>query len=159
SQNAQAPQAEQSTQAPGDPPPVPKGVEVLARGPVHEAFATPTSEPIPTKPIAKRPPNPLEEMPPDQKPEGEVSWIAGYWAWDDARSDFLWGSGIWRPAPPGKRWVAGYWREDGNQWMWVPGFWTANVQQTAAVQGAPAQQEVAQEITYLPQPPAPPEVA
>ena len=25
-----------------EPPPVPKGVEVMARGPIHEAFATPT---------------------------------------------------------------------------------------------------------------------
>src|SRR5258708_34655375 len=32
-------------------PPVPKGVEVLARGPVPEAFATPTTEPMPTNPL------------------------------------------------------------------------------------------------------------
>src|SRR5437899_749064 len=50
-------------------PPVPQGVEVLARGPVHEAFATPTTEPVPTKPVAKEPPKPLDEMPPAEKPE------------------------------------------------------------------------------------------
>ena len=36
-------------EATSDLPPVPKGVEVLARGPVHEAFASLTAEPAPTK--------------------------------------------------------------------------------------------------------------
>src|SRR5438552_6779362 len=49
-------------------PPVPKGVEVLARGPVHEAFATLTADPVATKAIVKAPPKALEELPPDQKP-------------------------------------------------------------------------------------------
>ena len=63
--------------APDDaPPPVPKGVEVLARGPVHEAFATLTAEPQPTKAVAKKPPKPLQEMPPDEKPEGDSSGSA-----------------------------------------------------------------------------------
>src|SRR5882762_1656089 len=47
-------------------PPVPKGVEVLARGPVHEAFATPTTEPMPTTPVPKKPPKPIEELPPEE---------------------------------------------------------------------------------------------
>lgn len=136
------------------PPPVPKGVEVLARGPVHEAFATPTSEPTPTKAVPKAPPKALDELPPDQKPEGDTTWIGGYWAWDDERNDFLWVSGIWRTAPPGKRWVAGYWRDERGQWQWVPGFWTGTAPQQAQ---APA--EGKQDVTYLPQPPAPPEVA
>jgi hypothetical protein len=129
-------------------PAAPQGVEVLARGPVHEAFATPTADPVPTKPVPKRPPKPLEEMPPDQKPEGDVAWISGYWAWDDDRSDYLWVSGIWRATPPGKQWVAGYWKESADQWQWVPGFWTAA-----------AQEEAKSDVTYLPAPPAPPEVA
>jgi len=94
-------------QAPaGDPPPVPKGIEVLARGPVHEAFASPTAEPIPTNPVAKKPPKPLDELPPEEKPEGQVIWIGGYWAWDDERKDYLWVSGIWRTPPPHKQWIA-----------------------------------------------------
>src|SRR5947208_312184 len=98
--------------AAGDaPPPVPKGIEVMARGPVHEAFATPTSEPVATPVLPKAAPKPLEEMPPDQKPDGDVIWVPGYWAWDDDRKDFLWVSGIWRTPPPGKQWVAGYWRD------------------------------------------------
>jgi hypothetical protein len=128
-------------------PAAPQGVEVLARGPVHEAFATPTADPVPTKPVPKRPPKALEEMPPDQKPEGDVVWINGYWAWDDDRSDYLWVSGIWRTVPPGKQWVAGYWKESSDQWQWVPGFWSA------------AQEEAKSDVTYLPAPPAPPEVA
>ncbi len=52
-------------------------VEVLARGPVHEAYAEPTErEPVPTPIVNKEPPKPIEELPPDQKPEGDnVQWI------------------------------------------------------------------------------------
>src|SRR5262245_17215053 len=129
--------------APREAPAVPQGVEVLARGPVHEAFASLAADPKPTKPIPRQPPKPVEEVPPEEKPEGDVLWISGYWAWDDERSDFLWVSGVWRTPPPGKRWVPGYWREDGSQWQWVAGFWT--------VAGQAEQQE--QEVTYLPEPP------
>src|SRR5262245_26496502 len=72
-----------------DPPPVPKGVEVLARGPVHEAFATFAAEPVAAKPVPKKPPQALDEMPPDEKPDGDVLWIPGYWHYDDERKDFL----------------------------------------------------------------------
>ncbi|HEY1860031.1 MAG TPA: hypothetical protein VGG61_06735 [Gemmataceae bacterium] len=135
--------------APADLPPVPKGVEVLARGPVHEAFATPTTEPMPTTPVSKKPPKPIDELPPEEKPEGNVIWIGGYYHWDDERKDFLWVSGVWRTAPPGRQWVAGYWREDGDQAVWVPGFWAE----------APKQEAPAQEVTYLPTPPEPPKLA
>jgi hypothetical protein len=130
----------------GDPPPIPNGIEVLARGPIHEAFAAPTAEPIPTKPVSKKPPKPLEELPPEEKPEGQVIWIGGYWAWDDERKDYLWVSGIWRTPPPNKLWIAGYWREQGDDWQWVPGFWTE------------AAEEEAKPVTYLPKPPDPPQV-
>jgi hypothetical protein len=130
-------------------PSVIRGVEVLARGPVHEAFATPTTDPIPTKPIPKVPPKALEELPPAEKPEGDTVWISGYWAWDEERNDFLWVSGIWRTPPPGQHWVAGYWGPDGPQWHWVPGFWSPGAMQESSVQT----------ITYLPPPPAPREIA
>jgi hypothetical protein len=131
------------------PPPVPKGVEVMARGPIHEAFASPTTQPAPTKSVPKQPPKPINEVPPEDKPAGEVVWIGGYWGWDDDRNDFLWVSGVWRTVPPGKQWVAGYWREQGEQWQWVNGFWS---------EAAPKGGEVKQ-VTYLPEPPKPPEVA
>src|SRR5262245_38663842 len=70
-------------------PAVAKGVEVLTRGPVHEAFASLAADPAPTKPVAKKPPKALDEMPPAEKPEGNVVWISGYWAYDDDRDDFL----------------------------------------------------------------------
>ncbi len=136
--------------APADdaPPPVPQGVEVLARGPVHEAFAELTAEAEPTKVVPKQPPKPLEEMPPEEKPDGDVSWIGGYWAWDDDRNDFLWVSGVWRSPPPGKQWVAGYWRPEGDGAQWVPGFWTPT-----------AKDDAPQDVTYLPRPPEPPKLA
>jgi hypothetical protein len=128
-------------------PPTPQGVEVQARGPIHEAYAALTCDPVPSKLVPKRPPDAIEELPPAEKPEGNALWIGGYWAWDDDSNDFLWVSGTWRIPPPNKTWVAGYWREQGGEWQWVAGFWTNE---------ASADE---QEITYLPQPPAPPDVA
>ncbi len=147
----------QDAAPPGDaPPPVPRGVDVQARGPIHEAYAPLTADPVPTKAIAKLPPKPLDEMPPEDKPEGNSSWIPGYWAWDDERSDFLWVSGCWRVPPPGHKWVAGYWREDTGSSQWVPGFWTAAAAEATAT-AAPGARPIEQ-VTYLPQPPAPPAV-
>jgi hypothetical protein len=134
--------------APADEPAPPKGVDVQTRGPIHEAFATPTAEAQATAPVGKAPPKPIEEMPPEQKPEGNAVWIGGYWAWDDERKDYLWVSGVWRVEPPGKHWVAGYWREDGDKWQWVPGFWS-EAQEAADKQ----------DVTYMPQPPDPPQTA
>src|SRR5438045_2840818 len=97
-----------ASQEPNNPP---RGseVEVLTRGPIHEAFAF--SVAVESKPgpiVTKTPPQPLEELPPDEKPEGEdVQWIPGYWFWDDERSDFIWVSGSWRVPPPNMQWVPG----------------------------------------------------
>jgi hypothetical protein len=144
-----------ASSAPGNPPswdpqPAPKGVQVMARGPVHEAFASAATPAAPTNPVPKEPPKPIDEMPPAEKPEGNAIWIGGYWAWEDDKNDFLWVSGTWRVVPPGKHWVAGYWREDSGQWRWVPGFWT-----TPQVQQAGSEQQV----TYMPQPPEDPRTA
>lgn len=118
-----------------------EGVEVLTRGPVHEAFAGMVSyDPEPGIVVAPPPPEPIEEIPPEERPEGDdVAWIPGYWGWDDERSDFLWISGTWRALPPGRAWVAGYWRESGQGHQWISGYWA-----DAKVR----------EITYLPPPPA-----
>lgn len=119
--------------------------EVLARGPVHEAYATSAEQPTSGGPvIEKRPQEPIEELPPDQKPDGDnVQWIPGYWHWDEERKDYIWISGFWRNAPPGRTWVPGGWREVQGGWQWVHGFWN--------VAAAGAQQA---EIEYLPTPPA-----
>jgi hypothetical protein len=119
-------------------------VEVMARGPVHEAYAEPSErEPKPTPIVRKEPPKPIEELPPDQKPEGDnVQWLPGYWAWDEDKSDYLWVSGFWRVAPPGRTWVPGSWRQAGDGWQWTGGFWAqANAGKA--------------DVEYLPQPPAP----
>ena len=78
------------------------GVEVLVRGPVHEAFAqTVTFNPEPGIVAPKAPPEMIEEVAPDQRPTGDnVAWIPGYWAWDAEHDDYLWVSGIWRSLPP-----------------------------------------------------------
>ncbi len=117
-----------------------EGVEVLTRGPVHEAFAEPIgADPEAGVIVEQQPPESIEEVPPDMKPEGDqVAWIPGYWAWDDDRNDFVWVSGIWRNPPPGQRWVPGYWSPTDAGWQWVSGFW------------APVQ---ANELTYREPPP------
>jgi hypothetical protein len=117
------------------------GVEVLTRGPVHEAFAqTITFDPEPGIVAPQAPPADIEEVPPQQRPEGKnLAWIPGYWAWDDERNDFLWLSGIWRALPPGRQWVPGYWGQSQQGAQWTSGYWAdAN----------------ATEIQYLPEPPA-----
>lgn len=119
---------------------VPEGVEILTRGPVHEAFAEPVVfDPEAGLVVGQEPPAAVEELPPDQKPEGDdVVWIAGYWAWDDTRDDFLWVSGIWRKLPPGRQWIPGYWAKVDEGFQWVSGYW------------APLEQD---EVEYLPTPP------
>jgi hypothetical protein len=146
------------TQAPAQPPPPPQpasgqppgadpngdGIEVLARGPVHEAYAGTVEQPGPSDIVPKAPPEPIEELPPDQRPEGDnVQWIPGYWHWDLEREDFIWISGFWRIPPPGHIWVPGSWQEMAGSFQWVPGFWQEIV----------PQQPVQPEITYLPPPP------
>jgi hypothetical protein len=126
-----------------------EGVEVLAYGPIHEAYAEPVLGQTPKAPpvVPKQPPPPVREALPDEKPEGDnVQWMPGYWAWDDEKSDFLWVSGFWRIPPPGLQWVPGDWRKVEDGWQWVPGFWTAI---------KPAN---VQDIQYLPAPPDQPEV-
>ncbi|MCS6975455.1 MAG: hypothetical protein NZM31_00415 [Gemmatales bacterium] len=116
------------------------GVQPLGKGPVHEAYAAPGAAAVP-KPgplIPKEPPQPVEELPPAQKPEGDnVQWIPGYWAWDEESQDYLWVSGIWRNVPPGRRWVPGRYHRAVGGWQWVPGFWAVEDQQDLPVLPVP----------------------
>ena len=116
------------------------GAQVLTRGPVHEAFAGIISfDPLPGIVVTTAPPELIEEIPPGERPVGDdVTWIPGYWAWDDERNDFLWISGIWRALPPGREWIVGYWGETTEGYQWTSGYW-ADVATT--------------ETTYLPAPP------
>ena len=138
--------------APPDPNGQPNtdGVEVLAKGPVHEGFAATAEAPTASAVVTKQPPEPIEELPPDQKPAGDnVQWIPGYWHWDEEVSKYIWISGFWRQPPPGRVWVAGSWRETRGGHQWVSGFWQG-VQSAAPAQ---PDQQVQPQIEYLPQQP------
>lgn len=114
---------------PGGNPIDDKDVEVLAQGPIHEAFAQPVFRRQGAGTVVpKQPPPPVPELPAEQKPEGDVEWIPGYWAWDPAQSSFLWVSGIWRVPPPHHDWVPGYWEQATDGWRWVSGYWTAHAE-------------------------------
>jgi hypothetical protein len=125
------------------PPPVPsqEQPEVLTSGPVHEAFAEPVNLQMQDGLVApKSPPVNIVEIAPVQRPVGEqFVLIPGYWAWDTDRNDYIWISACWRAAPPSMSWVPGYWAKVNEGWEWVAGFWA---------------QSGAQEIEYLPAPPA-----
>ncbi len=134
----------QSLIAANQPPPLQDDIQVLASGPIHEAFAEAVVfDPEPGIVTAKQPPPDIEEIPPSQKPEGDVEWIPGYWAWDDERGDYIWISGIWRVPPPGRQWVPGYWNPVRNGHQWVSGYWAIDSEGSAE---------------YLPEPPATVEV-
>jgi len=114
-------------------------VQVLASGPIHEAFAEAVAlDPEPGIVAPKAPPALIEEIPPNQKPEGDVRWIPGYWAWDDERNEYIWVSGIWRVPPPDRQWVPGYWNLVTQGYQWIPGYWAS---------------VMAKETEYLPEPP------
>jgi hypothetical protein len=114
-------------------------VQVQTRGPIHEAYAQPVDQAPQAGPVVpKQPPDPISEVPPDQKPEGDnVQWIPGYWAWDNDRNDFLWVSGFWRAMPPGRKWVPGHWEQVQGGWQWVAGFWAPDTQDQVPYQPPP----------------------
>lgn len=97
----------------------------LEKGPIHEAYAQPfEAKPVLGPLLKKKPPEPLKEVPPDDKPQGkDVRWMDGYWLWDEERDDYIWVSGFWRQVPPGKEWVQGRFEPLEGQWRWIPGYW------------------------------------
>ena len=74
-------------------------------------------------------------MPPEEKPEGNVIWIGGYWAWDEDRQDYLWVSGCWRAKPKDREWVPGDPREQDAGWTWVGRFLGDDASQRQPVRG------------------------
>lgn len=135
-------------QAPPAPPAAPAGApsqlddpQVLEQGPLHEAFAEPLAlEQQAAEIVPRRPPEPIEELPPELEPEGHnVQWIPGYFQWQADLEDFVWVSGLYRDLPPGRKWIPGAWHEVEDGWQWAPGFWAEGDMQ---------------ELNYLPTPPA-----
>ena len=112
-------------------------LQILMRGPMHEAFAElHSADPKPNAIVKKQPPKPIEEIPPQFKPEGtNVIWIPGYWAWDLDKKDFVWVSGLWRDAPERQNWIPGYWQKVDEGHRWISGFWS---------------EKKSQEVEYLP---------
>jgi hypothetical protein len=115
--------------------------EPLVRGPVHEGFAEMvTLTPQPTAPVAGQPPQPINELPAEVRPDSaNAEWLPGYWGWDGDTKHFIWISGTWRVPPPGTRWVPGYWTTSAAGAQRVPGFWVP---------------EETEQVNYLPAPPA-----
>ena len=98
------------------------------RGVIHEAYAQVAQGAPPNDNllIPREPPEPLAEDPPDTRPEGDsVTWISGYWHFDDTRDDFIWVSGFWRQVPPGQTWIAGrfFRQNNSSRWRWQAGYW------------------------------------
>jgi hypothetical protein len=72
--------------------------------------------------IVKAPPSPKVETRPPQ-PFQKAVWIEGYWKWSSAADDFIWTSGHWEKAKPGKNWVESHWKRTPKGWVWVKGHW------------------------------------
>jgi hypothetical protein len=145
----QAPVGAQSRVPPPLPEPIrsgqpgvaqPERYEVQTRGPVHEAFLEPTDTPPQPRLVPQPPPAAVQETPPQERPDGGVVWVSGYWAWDDERAQHVWVSGCWRVPPPGHVWLPGRWQQARGGWQWVPGAWMS------------AEEE---RVELLPPPPAP----
>ena len=76
---------QQPPTAPSDDEVSEDDIEALARGPVHEAFASQVNnDPQAGMIVNEAPPESIDEVPPDYKPDGDnVVWIPGYWGFED----------------------------------------------------------------------------
>ncbi len=59
--------------------------------------------------------------------EGHI-WTPGYWAWNDAVSDYYWVPGTWVLAPEtGLLWTPAYWSREAMGFVFHEGFWAQGV--------------------------------
>lgn len=96
----------------------------VARGPLHEALASPLPTYGPRRIIPHTPPQLADEPIPVFRPQGDPVWIPGYWFWDDETQSFLWVGGIWRYPPEGRHWIPGFWKVKNGGSTWYPGYWS-----------------------------------
>ena len=98
-------------------------IQPMIDGPVHEAFVQPITESLTLDSVNTQPPPPItERLPPQIDPQ--TQWIHGYWAWSEARNDFIWIGGVWRRPPPGQIWIPGFWQQFEEGWAWIHGLWS-----------------------------------
>ncbi|RMF44756.1 MAG: hypothetical protein D6753_01775 [Planctomycetota bacterium] len=99
-------------------------VEILSTGPLHEAFVGTERVYRRMQPSAVPPPAPLSELPPSPSSFSEsAQWIPGYWDWDSMRGEFVWVSGFYRRAPPGRKWVPTAWVKTEGGSERIAGYW------------------------------------
>ncbi|CRX38699.1 YXWGXW repeat-containing protein [Estrella lausannensis] len=96
---------------------------IVDANPIHEAFITPVKDPGQIPIVASSPPAPLYEQIPE-RPYDDVLWIPGYWAWSDAKNDFIWICGVWRRPPPERIWIPGSWVPAQGGFAWQSGLWS-----------------------------------
>ena len=72
--------------------------------------------------VVKAPPKPrVESKPP--KPFIKAVWIDGNWKWNSGDNNYVWVTGHWAKAKPGKAWVKGHWKKTPKGHAWVKGHW------------------------------------
>lgn len=114
-----------------------QGVEPLEHGHVHEAFMNVESPITLLTAIPQKPPEPLNEVIPEQK-DGRTVWVPGYWEWSMDLKEFVWCSGSWRVPPPDHQWIAGKWIKADAGWVRTKGFWsTKKESQLSYIQQSP----------------------
>lgn len=96
---------------------------VIDKIPIHEAFVTKFTDPMPNQPVSRPPPLLIRETIPPQ-PTADSVWISGYWSWIEEDQDYAWVCGVWRRPPPQHHWISGAWLNQRGSWVWAQGFWS-----------------------------------
>ncbi len=73
--------------------------------------------------VGKKPPKVKIEKPVGPKPSARSVWIAGHWVWKPAPKKYVWVKGHWATPPNGKNWVKGHWVKKPRGWIYIKGHW------------------------------------
>ena len=74
--------------------------------------------------VVDRTPPPPQEETLGKKPNGDVFWMDGHWAWDSGSKHFYWVSGQWASPRSGRIWQNAYWEPvEGGKYRFVPARW------------------------------------